>query len=258
MVILGCGSDPPARTSITPEPTQSLAAAEGVAPSPRDDAPDQTEIDLDRAVVGAREDSLSSPADALLYNTRRSTLVLRGEVRPPDAVVRFVWAKRPSRGWGPPRAVTVSRKGRFSIRLNLARGETDVKISAKSSAGSATQLVGITRRGTVQRSLPAPLTCREPSGQEKASLRFAVRAHDRELKDAPWAIVQRGGSSFMAAEIDAPGPRLMVLVRFPEDGAYLSGMKAVNGTARTFTDLPDAGDRIPAAGQRALDCVRDA
>ncbi len=97
--------------------------------------------------------------------------------------------------------------------------------------------------------------CREPSGTEKGSLRFAVRAHDRELKDAPWALVCGRNVNFMAAEIDAPGPRLVVLVKFPESGGYLSAMRAVNGIARTFTDLPPAGDRIPVAGERALNCM---
>lgn len=49
----------------------------------------------------------------------------------------------------------------------------------------------------------------------------------------------------MAAEIDSTGPRLVVLVSFPKNGKYLSGMKAINVTARTFTDLPVGGDRIP-------------
>jgi hypothetical protein len=97
--------------------------------------------------------------------------------------------------------------------------------------------------------------CREPSGQEKASLRFAVRAHDRELKDDPWALVRKGGVNYMAAEIDGDGARLVVLVRFPQEGKYLSGMKAINGTARTFTDLPNSSDTIPKAGKQALDCV---
>lgn len=61
----------------------------------------------------------------------------------------------------------------------------------------------------------------------------------------------------MAAEIDSPGPRLVVLVSFPDEGKYLSGMKAINGTARTFTDLPVGGDTIPKAGQQVLDCMSE-
>lgn len=97
--------------------------------------------------------------------------------------------------------------------------------------------------------------CEEPDGTEKGALRFAVRSHDRELKDSPWVLVQNDGVNFMAAEIDEPGPRLVVLVSFPEEGDYLSGMKAINGTARTFTDLPDGGDPIPKGGEQALDCI---
>jgi hypothetical protein len=100
-----------------------------------------------------------------------------------------------------------------------------------------------------------PPACREPDGTEKGALRFEVRAHNRELKDAPWAIVSKGGVNYMAAEIDAPGPRLVVLVSFPESGQYLAGMKAINGIARTFTDLPTGGDAIPNAGRRALRCI---
>jgi hypothetical protein len=112
---------------------------------------------------------------------------------------------------------------------------------------------------TTQEEEPAPAAsepaCEEPDGREKASLRFAVRGRDRELKDAPWAIVQKGGVNYMAAEIDDPGPRLVVLVSFPADGAYLSGMKALNGTARTFTDLPDGGNTIPKGGEQTLACM---
>lgn len=103
---------------------------------------------------------------------------------------------------------------------------------------------------------PVPASaCREPAGQEKAALRFAVRSHDRELKDEPWALVRKQGVNYMAAEIDGDGPRLVVLVSYPEKGKYLAGMKAINGTARTFTDLPVGGSTVPKAGKQALECV---
>jgi hypothetical protein len=88
-------------------------------------------------------------------------------------------------------------------------------------------------------------------------LRFRVRAHHRELLDEPWALVRKGGVNYMAAQIDMPETNvpMIVLVSFPEDGKYLSGMKAINGTARTFTDLPVGGDTIPNAGEQALDCM---
>ena len=100
-------------------------------------------------------------------------------------------------------------------------------------------------------------TCDEPSGQEKGSLRFRVRAHDRELLDEPWALVRRGDVNFMAAEIDAAevSVPLVVLVSFPAKGAYLAGMKAINGTARTFTDLPHGGNTVPKGGEQALACM---
>ena len=100
-------------------------------------------------------------------------------------------------------------------------------------------------------------SCDEPSGQEKGSLRLRVRAHDRELRDEPWAPVRRRGINFMAAEIDAADVNvpLVVLVSFPATGAYLAGMKAVNGTARTFTDLPHGGNTVAKGGEQALACM---
>jgi hypothetical protein len=100
-------------------------------------------------------------------------------------------------------------------------------------------------------------TCDEPSPQQKGSLRFRVRAHDRGLRDEPWVLVRRSGMNFMAAEIDATEVNvpLVVLVSFPAKGAYLAGMKAVNGTARTFTDLPDGGNTIPRGAEQALLCM---
>ena len=107
-----------------------------------------------------------------------------------------------------------------------------------------------------QRQQPS-LSCEEPSGQEKASLRFAVGSHDsnNELRDSPWAIVRSGGKNYMAAELDYSGPRAVLLVVFSDNGQYLAGTKAVNGTARTFTDLPEAGPTIPKAGEKALECM---
>lgn len=99
-------------------------------------------------------------------------------------------------------------------------------------------------------------TCGQPSGMEKGALRFATRGgSNKELRDYPWALVRSGGMNYMAAIIASPGPTLAVLVSFPTKGAYLSGMKAINGTARSFTDLPDGPRRMPSAGTRALNCV---
>lgn len=97
--------------------------------------------------------------------------------------------------------------------------------------------------------------CRSPSNVEKGALRRAVRAQDRELKDTPWRLVHGGRTEYMAADLDQSGPRVVVLVSFPRDGRYVAAMRAVNGAARTFTDLPVSGDRIPAAGRRALACM---
>lgn len=99
------------------------------------------------------------------------------------------------------------------------------------------------------------LACTTPDGTEMGSLRFRVRMHDHELKDSPWVLVHKGGMNYMAAEIKGMGSTAIVLVSFPNSGQYLAGMKAVNGTARTFTDLPNGGDAIPKAGERALDCM---
>lgn len=99
-------------------------------------------------------------------------------------------------------------------------------------------------------------TCGQPSGMEKGALRFATRGgSNKELRDYPWALVRSGGMNYMAALIDSPGPTLAVLVSFPTKGAYLSGMRAINGTARSFTDLPAGPRKMPSAGSRALNCV---
>jgi hypothetical protein len=132
----------------------------------------------------------------------------------------------------------------------------------EASAPPATTTAAVATTTAEPAPQPAPgSACREPTGQEKVSLRFAVRAHDGELKDEPWALVRRRGVNYMAAEIDAPdidlNTPLVVLVSFSEEGKYLSGMKAINGTARTFTDLPNAGDMIPKGGEQALSCVTE-
>lgn len=94
--------------------------------------------------------------------------------------------------------------------------------------------------------------CAEPSGQQKAAVRFAVRTHDRELLDAPWSAVYGERLVYLAARLD---DTLAVVVSYPRRGGeYLRGLRAVNGTARTFTDLPEGGQMGELATQ-ALDCV---
>jgi hypothetical protein len=104
---------------------------------------------------------------------------------------------------------------------------------------------------------PSASPCGEPDGQEKFALRFRVRAHDRELHDEPWALVRKGRVNFMAAEIDQDvvNVPMVVLVSFPVEGRYLAGMKAINGTARAFTDLPHGGNNVPKGGEQALGCM---
>lgn len=119
--------------------------------------------------------------------------------------------------------------------------------------------VGCGSSTTAPRSAPSvaddePI-CADPTGQQKAALRFAMR--DRALLDAPWSLVFAGKARYMAAVVDpadVPGVsvRVSVLVRFP--GGDLSRMRAVNGTARMYTDLP-THDTIPEQGDQALACV---
>lgn len=94
--------------------------------------------------------------------------------------------------------------------------------------------------------------CQEPSGQEKAAVRLA--AEGQVLEDSPWARATSGKAVFLAAVVNGDAPRVL-LVRYREDAAFLSGLRAVNGTARTLTDLPSAGAKVPVAGERALGCV---
>ena len=129
-------------------------------------------------------------------------------------------------------------------------------------AGCAGTSDNSTEPETVATAPPAQIksrawTCGEPSGQEKASLRLRVGAEDRELLDKPWALVRRGGVNFMAAKLDAPDVNapLIVLVSFPAKGDYLAGMKAINGTARTFTDLPHGGNTLPRGAEQARLCM---
>lgn len=130
-----------------------------------------------------------------------------------------------------------------------------VVLLAGCGGGSRARDAGAVGSATATARPTTGAACREPSGQEKAAVRFAVRTHDRELKDSPWALVRRRGARYIAAEIDSPGPRLVVLVVYRDDARYLAGLRAVNGTARTWTDLPHAGGRIPAAARRALACA---
>lgn len=102
-------------------------------------------------------------------------------------------------------------------------------------------------------------TCGEPSSQAKAALRLRVGAAKRALLDEPWALVRRGDVNFMAARLDTPDVNapLIVLVSFPAKGDYLAGMKAINGTARTFTDLPHGGNTLPRGAEQALLCMAE-
>lgn len=67
----------------------------------------------------------------------------------------------------------------------------------------------------------------------------------------PWV---RHVQDFSAPDVNAP---LIVLVSFPAKGAYLADMEAINGTARTFTDLPDGGSTLPRGAEQALLCITE-
>lgn len=247
--LTGCGSD--AATSSSTTTTTATVAA----PAP-------TSLDITAPVEdGPRRKSFtvpvrgtSAPADQLVV----------GEEGTPGATVTV---KADANGqWTATVDLSRNTNGAAAITATSARsGEQDaISILIPHSAKYMRELRARKARRARAKAkkaaapVPEPASssgCGQPDGQEKFSLRFQVRAHDRELKDSPWALVREGGTNYMAAEIDSNGPRLVVLVSFPEEGRYLSGMKAVNGTARTFTDLPEGGATVPAGGEAALACL---
>lgn len=100
-------------------------------------------------------------------------------------------------------------------------------------------------------------SCFEPTSQEKFALRSAVRQHGRKVSDEPWARVHDHGEYFMAARLaGSESPPLVLLVSFPEQGLYVADMKALDGPAEAYTDLPVAAGAIPPAGRRAIACLK--
>lgn len=96
--------------------------------------------------------------------------------------------------------------------------------------------------------------CTVPSGQVLAALRSSLEG--RDLFDGEWVEVQRGKTYFVAAEVDSGGPRTVVVVSYADNADYLAGMRAVNGTARSLTDLPASqSDRLPTGAEQALECL---
>lgn len=100
---------------------------------------------------------------------------------------------------------------------------------------------------------PARYTCETPDGQLLAGLRLSMKEGREPVE--PWSTVTAGRFTYLASTISGPpsGTQLVVVVRSANQ-AYAKKLRATNGTARTFTKLPEAG-MMPAAATAALDCV---
>lgn len=97
--------------------------------------------------------------------------------------------------------------------------------------------------------------CVRPSGQVLGAVGFAVRGgSDRDLA-GPAAETQNGQSHYVAVKLTG-AQNLVALFFYRDDSAYLQGLRALNGTAKTHSDARAApGTDIPRTGQDALDCV---
>lgn len=97
--------------------------------------------------------------------------------------------------------------------------------------------------------------CRAPTSDEKTAVYAATTREGSHLYD-PWAVVRHANTRYIAATLHLKGLTHLpvILVRYPVGTDPLTTMRAVNGTAQSYTNLP-ATDGIGRAGQEALDCV---
>jgi hypothetical protein len=101
-----------------------------------------------------------------------------------------------------------------------------------------------------------PDVCQEPDSTMVGSVMFSVRASapDAEADGDASALVKRGNTNYLAVKLAKPAGAI-VLVSFPDNGKYLAAKKALNGTARSLTDLPHGGATLPQAAEQALACI---
>jgi hypothetical protein len=125
-------------TPTSPKPTPAEATRRRT-PLPAVD------LHIYQRIVGATSDDLSIAGLGMLYETRRPTLTIDGKVDPPTSNVRIL-RRKSGGGWNPATSIQV-RRGEFSTRVQLRRGDNDFKIVAKAD-GRRTEdvLIGIHRR----------------------------------------------------------------------------------------------------------------
>lgn len=92
-----------------------------------------------------------------------------------------------------------------------------------------------------------------PNGQVLAAVRMSLADAPVKIDATRAAEVVDGDTHYVAVPLTSGA---VVLVSYKDDAKYLAGLTAVNGTARSNTDLPDGPDTIPAAGERALAAVQ--
>lgn len=134
--------------------------------------------------------------------------------------------------------------------------ETATATTAATTATTTTETTTDAAPATTSTTAAGP-RCRTPEGQVLGSLRFHVRSSSKELVEDRWAEVRSKGTNYVAAEVDSGGPQTIVVVSYRNDAKYLAGMKAVNGTAKSLTDLPAAGGIFPKGAEQALACLDD-
>lgn len=85
-------------------------------------------------------------------------------------------------------------------------------------------------------------------------VRMSLEGKDIDAESAREVV--SGSRHFVAVRLPELETPAVVLVAYREDAAYLSGAEAVNGTARSLTNLPEAASStIPKAGEAVLRCV---
>lgn len=91
-----------------------------------------------------------------------------------------------------------------------------------------------------------------PSGQVLAAVRASLKGKATIDADRAAEVVD-GDTHYVAVRL--AGSTAVVLVSYKDDAEYLSGLTAVNGAARSNTDLPAGPATVPDAAGRALAAV---
>jgi hypothetical protein len=148
------------------------------------------------------------------------------------------------------RTITVPKSGKWKVSIPTKYGRHYVFARVVSGTTNPIDKAEYTRK---RPSRPGT-ACGQPSGQVLGAIRFSLGANSDNLDAEASTTTAVNGTHYVASPIT--GTAAIIVVTYKDDAAYLSGMKAVNGSARSLTDLPDSGlPTLPYAAERALQCA---